>query len=77
MEDTIYNDLVSGDLKKHPVIARPHPVFGEVVAETLHIAAEIIFQPSQPLDHSSAICRRETFEILFGFRFDFDAEIHG
>ena len=33
MEDTLNNDLLASDFKKHPVIARPHSVFGEVVVE--------------------------------------------
>ena len=77
MEDPINNNLLPCDFKKHPVIARPHPVFGKVVVESLHIAAEIVFQPSQTLDHSSAIDRRKIFEILLGFRFEFDAVFHG
>ncbi len=77
MEDTINNDLIARDFKKHPVIARPHPVFREVVGESLHIAAEIVFQPSQPLDHSTSVCRKETFEVLFGLRFELNFVFHG
>ena len=77
MEDTIHNDLFARDFKKRPVVAGPHAIFREMVAETLHIAAEIVFQPSHPLDHTSAISRRETFEVFFGFRFEFNAEFHG
>ena len=33
MQDTLNNDLLASDFKKHPVIARPHSVFGEVVVE--------------------------------------------
>lgn len=76
MEDTIYNDLIIRDFKKHPVITRPHPVFGEVVAETLHVTAKIVLQPPQAFDHPSTIHRRQAFEVLFGFRFEFDAEFH-
>jgi len=46
MEDTINNDSVARDFKKRPVIARPHSVFGEVIAEALHIAAKVVFQSS-------------------------------
>ena len=35
--------LIARDFKKRPIIARSQPVFGDVVAETLHIAAEIVF----------------------------------
>ena len=76
MEDTIDNDLIARDFKKHPVIAHPHPVFGEVIAETLHITAEIVLQPSQAFDGSPTIHRRQAFEVLFGFRLEFDAVFH-
>lgn len=57
MEDTIDNELIARDFKKHPIIAGPHPVFGEVVAEPLHITAKIVLQPSQAFDNTSAIHR--------------------
>ncbi len=76
MEDTINDDFSTRDFKKHPVIASPHPMFGEVVAETLHIATEIVLQPSQAFDHSTTIRWRETFEVLLGFRFEFDGVFH-
>ncbi len=58
MQDTIHNDLIARDFKKCPIIARPHPVFREVVAESLHISAKIAFQPPQSLNHPCAIRRR-------------------
>lgn len=45
MEYTINNDFVAHNFKKCPVIARPHSLF-EVIAEALHIAAKVVFQPS-------------------------------
>jgi hypothetical protein len=42
MQHTINNDLVAHNFKKRPVIARPHSVFGEVIAVGFFI--EVVFE---------------------------------
>jgi hypothetical protein len=77
MEDTIHNDLFSGDFKKRPVITRPHPVFREMIAEAFDVAPQIILQPPQALDHPGTVRRRQTLEVLFRLGFELDAVVHG
>ncbi len=77
MEDTVYDDLISIDFKKRPVIAGPHAVFRKVIAEAFHIAAQIILQPAEPLDHPGEIAGGKAFEVLFRPGFEFNEVSHG
>lgn len=67
MENTVFNDTVSCDFKKRPPIPSPHPVLGNVIAETLNIATKVVFKPYKPFNHARSIRSAHAFRSFSAF----------
>ncbi len=66
MEDSIHDDPVLFNLKKHAMVSRAHSVFRMVVAQMLHISMKILLQPTQALNDPQTVCRMQLPEVFFG-----------
>ncbi len=72
MEDSIHDDPVLFNFKKHAMVSRAHSVFRMVVAQMLHISTKILLKPTQALNDPQAVFRMQLPEVFFSLRFKID-----
>lgn len=77
MEDTIHDHTVARHFEKRTPVAGAHSVFREMIAESLHITAEIILEPTEPFNHADSVGKRHRLEVFFCLRLQFDSQFHG
>jgi hypothetical protein len=72
MENSIHDDPMLFNFKKHAMISGTHPLFWMVIAQMLHISTKILLKPTQALNDPQSIFRMQVSEVFFSLRFEFD-----